>query len=46
MSLIEEIRVSLTINGVGFEFWQVNFTKNATRPEDQKEGPESNQRVT
>lgn len=40
MSLIEEIMVSLTIDEVSFEFLQVNFTKNAARPEDQKEGSE------
>lgn len=37
MSLIEEIMVSINIDEVAFEFWQVNFAKNASRPEYQKE---------
>jgi len=38
MPLKEEIMVSLTIDEVVSEFWQGNFTKNAIRPEYQKEG--------
>lgn len=38
MPLREEIMVSLTIDEVASEFWQGSFTKNATRPEYEKEG--------